>query len=115
MESIVLQTNDGKKVVTKPATDPTLYDAPHNPPNTGTKYTRGIDLKVHKARSGVDYFYFYHWSMWQGEDSNYYLCTNKEAEQFLLDKMAGGYHDRPSPEEVELASEYGINLLEETA
>jgi hypothetical protein len=53
--------------------------------------------------------------MWQGEDSTHTLCDKKEAEQFLLEKMSGGYHDVPSENEIATAKEYGIDLETETA
>lgn len=88
----LLMTPDGKKVQADITKDERLYDAPHNPPNTGTAYTSGTDLYVHKARSGKTYFYTHFWSMWQGTDSSYELLTEDEAKEFILDKAQGaGY------------------------
>jgi len=82
----ILLTEDGKRVQINPRQDVKLYDAPNNPPNTGTAYTRGVDLYAHKARSGQWYFYFFSWSMWQGEGSGYTLASRENAILFLQEK-----------------------------
>jgi hypothetical protein len=82
----ILMTPEGKRVKINTKTDKCLYDAPHNPPNTGTDYTRGTDLYAHKARSGQWYFYTYYWSMWQGEGSNLELISEDEAKDFVLER-----------------------------
>ena len=69
--------------------DVRLFDAPSNPPNTGTRYTSGTDLFAHKARSGTWYYYKYSWSMWQGESSNYELIDADDAKEFLLEMAEG--------------------------
>lgn len=84
----VLKTPENKKIIINPKTDEKMYDAPVNPPNTGTSYTAGTDLYRHVARSGNVYYYTYSWSMWQGTPSEYKLLTEEEAKQFLL-KIAG--------------------------
>lgn len=109
------QTSDGKRVVCDTDTDPQLYDAPHNPPNTGTRYTRGTDLYAHAAKSGTVFFYAYSWSMWQGEESTAELWTQAQVEEFIVERMAGPEHARPSSSELERLAEYGINVLDETA
>lgn len=86
--SIVLKTPEGKKVVVDTHDDNCLYESPHNPPNTGTRYTRGTDYYAHKARSGAMYYYSYSWSMWQGEESCYQLMTDEEMRDILIE-MAG--------------------------
>lgn len=82
---MVLKTPENKKVVINPKTDEKIYNAPSNPPNTGTNYTAGTDLYRHVARSGKAYYYTYSWSMWQGTPSHYKLITDEEAKQFLLE------------------------------
>lgn len=112
MSKHILMTPDGKRVVISPD-DPTLYDAPHNPPNTGTRYTSGTDLRAHRARSGNVYFYLYHWSMWQGTDCRYELITKDQAEKFLLEKAGLAGWDGISYECLEsLAEKYGFEVLE---
>lgn len=112
---VVLKTNDDKKVVVSVRSDEKIYDAPHNPPNTGTTYTSGEDLYLHIAKSGKEFFYIYGWSMWQGSSDYYRLISKDEAEEFLLNKMNGNYHVRLSTSEIMRAEELGFNLLEETA
>lgn len=111
----ILMTPEGKKVKINPREDQCLYDAPHNPPNTGTRYTAGTDLFVHKARSGTLYFYEYHWSMWQGTEPSFNLITDQEARDFVLRKAGMGGHDELGPSEKELAESIWPNLFEEDA
>ena len=80
---IVLKTPDGKKVVVNRNTDECLYRAPQNV-NIGVDTTRGTDLYRHVSRKGNVYYYFYHWSMWQGETCVYTLIDEEEAKEFLL-------------------------------
>lgn len=87
----ILMTPEGKKVVITPDKDICLYDAPHNPPNTGLAHTQGVDLFAHKARSGKMYFYVYRWSMWQGTPSSYALITEDKAKEFVLEKAGKEY------------------------
>lgn len=115
MSKYVLLTEEGKRVVIDPNDDSYLFESPRNPPNTGTVYTRGTDLHVHKARSGKNYFYFYSWSMWQGEDSSLRLCSFDEAEKFLTEKAGNTGYDSMSESEMSDLEQYGFNLLEETA
>ncbi len=82
---IVLKTPEGKKVVIDISHDDCLYESPHNPPNTGTRYTSGTDLYAHKARSGTVYFYSYSWSMWQGTEAEYFLMTEAEMRGALVE------------------------------
>lgn len=113
----VLMTPEGKRVVVSVKTDEELYGAPRNPPNTGTAYTTGTDLQYHKSRNGNDYFYLYHWSMWQGSGSRYELISKQEAIDFMLEKMGGvddGWY-RPSTKEIERCNALGFDLLNETA
>jgi len=89
----ILRTPDNKKVVVDIDKDENLYYAPRNPANTGTRFTSGNDLYYHKARSGNGYWYTYHWSMWQGENSSLELMDADEAKEFLLRKNDGNdYH-----------------------
>jgi len=111
----VLMTPDGKKVVINTEKDVCLYSAPHNPPNTGTTYTRGTDLYAHKARSGNIYYYYVHWSMWQGEQTSYELISREEAEKFLLKKASLGGWAGLDEEDFELLKEHGFDLLQEDA
>lgn len=79
-------TPDGKKVLVDTTKDLVLYAAPCNPPNTGTAYTRGTDLYVHRARSGREYYYLYRWSLWQGDYNAAELISADEAKSFLLEQ-----------------------------
>lgn len=113
----VLMTPEGKRVVVSVKTDLELYAAPRNPPNTGTGYTTGTDLHYHKSRNDNDYFYLYHWSMWQGSGNSYELISKQEAIDFMLEKMGGiddGWY-RPSEQEIQRCNELGFDLLTETA
>ena len=116
MTTHVLRTQDGKKVVIDVSKDVRLYSAPVNPPNTGTQYTRGTDLLAHTARSGNVYFYFYNWSMWQGEEDSFKLMEDREEIEALLIEKAGlSYPAGLDEHEIEQAREYGFDLMEETA
>jgi len=106
---------EGKKIVVDTKADPCLFSAPVNPPNTGTKYTRGKDLYYHKARSGKEYFYFHSWSMWQGEEDSLRLADRQEAESFLIEKAGNSGWDSLSEKEIEDLKEYGFDLLREDA
>lgn len=109
----ILMTPEGKKVAINPREDVEIYSAPHNPPNTGTAYTAGTDLRAHKARSGKVYFYTYYWSMWEGSHESYALLTEEEAKQFLLSKAQGsGYNGLRNTDR---ALEYFPDLLDEDA
>lgn len=113
--NIVLQTEDGKRVVCNTGRDERLYEAPKNPPNTGTTYTRGTDYYRHVARSGNVYYYAFSWSMWQGDSESTYLVSKDELEERLINLMGGGYWVQPFEDEVERLKELGIDLEEETA
>lgn len=112
----ILITEEGKRVQITPSEDVCLYYAPHNPPNTDTSYTRGTDLHAHKARSGQWYFYFYSWSMWQGEQSGYTLASRQEAIEFMQGKATCTGHEEPSTSEMERAVEiFGEDIFSENA
>lgn len=89
---MLLMTPENKRVVVEVSTDECLYDAPHNPPNTGLQFTSGTDLYAHKARSGKVYFYTYHWSMWQGSEDSYELFDFDDAKDFLLERATIAGH-----------------------
>ena len=111
-----LRTDDNKIVTINPTEDVQLYDAPRNPPNTGTEYTRGTDLYAHKARSGKWYFYFDSWSMWQGEDGGYRLLGEQEAINFLIGKAGISGHGALSfTERGKSILIFGRNIFAETA
>jgi len=113
--SIVLMTPEGKKVVITRSTDEQLYDAPNNPPNTGTRYTAGTDLYAHKARSGTWYYYTYTWSMWQGTEDEYALITEDEAREFILRKASDAGHGRLSDDERETCEKHFPGIFDEDA
>lgn len=113
--SIVLMTPEGKKVVINRSTDEQLYDAPNNPPNTGTRYTSGTDLYAHKARSGTWYYYTYAWSMWQGTEDEYALTTEDEAREFILRKASEAGHGRLSDDERETCEKHFRGIFDEDA
>jgi hypothetical protein len=114
MENI-LMTPDGKRVKINTGEDIKLYDAPSNPPNTGTTYTRGTDLYAHKARSGAWYFYTSYWSMWQGEESSLELISEDEAKTFVLERAGLTGHGTLSGGEKERALAIWPDIFEETA
>lgn len=111
----VLMTPEGKRVVIDPSSDIALYESPHNPPNTGTDFTRGEDLYVHKARSGTLYYYTFTWSMWQGDEPRYRLITPDEAREFLLQCAGYTRWAALSPKELALAEEHFPGIFEEDA
>jgi hypothetical protein len=111
----VLLTEEGKKVVIDTKQDARLYESPQNPPNTGTRYTRGTNLYCHETKNKNKYFYFYSWSMWQGEGGEIVLCSKKEAEDFLIEKAGNVGWDSLDDTEYEYLEKYGFNLLEENA
>lgn len=115
MAKHVLRTQDSRKVVIDVSKDVTLYGAPVNPPNTGNKYTSGTDLLAHTARSGTTYFYFYSWSMWQGSEDKFELCSRGIAEAFLTRKAELAGWAAIDEHEIQTAKKYGFDLLEETA
>ena len=88
----LLMTPEGKKIQVTIREDLCLYEAPHNPPNTGTTYTSGTDLYYHKARSGKGYYYTYFWSMWQGTEDSYNLVADDEAKSFILERATQAGH-----------------------
>lgn len=108
-------THDNKRIVCDTAVDDCIYDAPNNPPNTGTRYTRGTDIYAHRAKSGTVYFYGRNWSMWQGESETVELMTADDVKEFFASRLNGDYHARPADEEIAKLSDYGIDLFEETA
>lgn len=111
----ILMTPEGKKVVTS-REDVELYDAPHNPPNTGTAFLSGTDLRVHKARSGNLYYYTYHWSMWQGSSDYYELVSEDEAKAFILEKETShSYHERNGVNSDAVMNLWGSNFFDEDA
>ena len=111
----VLMTPEGKRVIIDTKKDVCLFKAPVNPPNTGIKYTTGTDLYYHKSRNGNDYYYFYHWSMWQGSEDTLELVEKDKVEQFLLKKAGNIGWDSLSEESIKELEKYGFNLLEEDA
>ena len=111
---VVLTTPEGKKIVCDTKKDERVYTAPVNPPNTGSRYTRGTDLLLHKSRAGQRYFYFEQWSMWAGEGESYQLITSEEAKQFLLTKLQGNRWDSLDNKGLERAKELFPDLLDET-
>lgn len=112
---IVLKTPEGKKVVVNRSHDEKVYEAPHNPPNTGTKYISGTDLYVHEAGSGKRYYYSYYWSLLQGEEPEYTLLTEKEVKEILIAHAGkegyGGLKDC----DVETAECYFPDIFDEDA
>lgn len=110
----IFQTEDGKKWIADYKHDTKLYEAPVNPPDTGTRYTRGTDLLAHKTKSGAVFFYKYNWSMWQGEESNYEPVSREEAEKFLV-QVTGDYHGFPRAADLAKLKEFGFDLADETA
>jgi hypothetical protein len=110
----IIRLDDGTRYVADIKKDVQLYNAPSNPPNTGSKYTSGIDLHVHVTKKHGPQFYKYHWSMWQGTESWYQPVSRDEAIEFLED-MSDDYNGFPDEDDLELLKEYGIDLVQETA
>ena len=115
MAKNILRTQDGKKVVIDVSKDATLYRCPVNPPGSGTSGFTGTDLLAHKARSGNVYFYFHHWSMWQGSVDSFSLIDRNAAEEFLIEKAGISGQYGLDEREIEFAKEFGFDLMEETA
>ena len=113
--TIVLKTPEGKKVVVNLKTDNYLYESPHNPPNTGTRYTSGVDLYAHKARSGTIYYYSYSWSMWEGTEAEFCLMTDEEMKNALIDRASEAGYGRMSDGEREDIETYFPGIFEEDA
>lgn len=111
---IVLKTPENKIIIVDTNTDPQLYAAPVNPPNTGTTYTTGEDLYAHKAKSGNIYFYIYSWSMWQGAQPNCKLISKEGAIEFTTDKAGLIGVAELTESEAEKAKEFGIDMFNET-
>ena len=112
----ILKTPDGKTVDINTDKDLKLYNAPNNPPNTGMKYTRGVDLYMHKTRKGSEVFYKYFWSMWQGEEDNYRIVSREDAIDFLVDKAGLGGWDGLTEKEMQVCIDvFGEDIFEETA
>ena len=113
--TIVLKTPEGKKVVVDISNDECLYESPHNPPNTGTRYTSGTDLYAHKALSGAIYFYSYDWSMWQGTEAEFALMTDEEMKGALLERASDAGHGSISDNERERIERHFPGIFEEDA
>jgi hypothetical protein len=110
----VLKTPEGKKVVIN-SNDPRIYQAPRNPPNTGTRYTSGTDIFSHKARSGTVYFYTHTWSMWQGTEDEYRLVSPDEVKDLLVELAGMTGHDRLTDAEIQIAEEHFPGIFDEDA
>jgi hypothetical protein len=113
--TVVLKTPEGKKVVVDIVKDNYLYEAPHNPPNTGTRYTSGTDLYAHKARSGTIYYYSHSWSMWEGTEAEFHLMTDEEMKNALIDRASEAGYGRMSDSEREDIETYFPGIFEEDA
>jgi hypothetical protein len=110
----VFRLEDGTRFVADVRKDTALYQAPENPPNTGSRYTAGTNLYVHETKSHGNQFYKYRWSMWQGSESVYEYVTKEQAIEFL-ESVCGDYNGFPDSADTSMLKEYGIDLLEETA
>ena len=112
----VLNTDEGKTVVLDPDSDDRIYKAPRNPPNTGIKFTRGVDIYVHISRKGRRFFYTYSWSMWQAETDDICLITEQAAKKKYQEKLGSAdYWVHPDESYTNDALKIWPNLLEETA
>jgi hypothetical protein len=111
----ILKTPEGKIVRVDTDRDEKLYEAPRDPPNTGAQYTRGTDLYRHVARSGRAYYYFLHWSMWQGDEPWLELISEEKAKSFLIDKAGATGWAKLSDEEMKRAEELFPGIFDETA
>ena len=113
--SIVLKTPDGKKVVVDISHDECLYSSPHNPPNTGTRYTAGTDLYAHRARSGTTYYYSPFWSMWQGTEAEFNLLTSDEMKELLVNHASDAGPGSMSTNEIATAEKHFPGIFDEDA
>jgi hypothetical protein len=112
----LLRTPEGKKVRVSMSNDINLYEAPKNPPNTGTAFTSGSDLYAHKARSGKWYFYLHKWSMWQGTDNTLTLISEDEAQERILEWATCGNDRISSSVDMEECEKlWGESFFEEDA
>lgn len=110
------QHRSTNRVILNPAHDEKLYAAPINPPNTGTRFTSGIDLYLHIAQSGKEYYYTHAWSMWQGSTDEYELISKEAAIGFFESCMSSGSHwVQPSQGEIDRVNELGFEMDVETA
>jgi len=111
----VFRNEDNKLVVLNTKYDEQLYNAPENPPNTGTRYITGKDLYVHVTKNDKqEYYYLYCWSMWQGVESRIEVISKEDATQFLISRV-GDYWGFPDNADVETLKKYNINIIEEEA
>ncbi len=111
-----VKVDDGKIAVLDSETDKVIYEAPHNPPNTGTAYTSGTDLYLHVTKRGRKVFYLYHWSMWQGVEDRIEVISESEAKDFIIEKAGLTGWAALTEREIEKAkSIWGQDFLEETA
>jgi len=111
----LLKTKEGKIVKVDMEKDTCLYQAPVNPPHTGTAFTRGTNLYAHKTEKGGLYFYAYDWTMWDKESDSIYLVSEKEAREFLIEKAGIMSWGGLNPEEMDTAEEFFPGIFEETA
>lgn len=112
----ILKTDEGKIIDVKMQNDICLYGAPVNPPNTGTAYTRGVNLYAHKTRKGNWYYYVNHWSLWEQEEDEVNLISRNEAIEFLIHKATLSGHAEMDQRGMEQAREhFKQDIFEETA
>ena len=115
-KTMLLLTDDRKRVKIDMDRDTRLYSAPVNPPNTSLGYTSGRDLYMHKSRSGKNFYYIYSWSMWQGTESTFYLISEEEAKDFILEKACCFGHGALDWTEIEQAKNlFGDDFFDENA
>jgi len=115
MSQMIFLTEDGKKIIADMETDVRLYKSPVNPPNTGTRYTRGTDLYAHTTKNGSNYFYIYSWSMWQGEESRVSLISTDDAQAFIADRTSAQGPTLLNQDEIATALLFFPDLFEEDA
>lgn len=112
----ILKTKEGKVVRIDHGTDICLYEAPVNPPNTGTKYTSGTDLYAHKTKNRNWCYYLYSWSMWQGCEERYELISKEEAIDYLISTAElSGWAELPDDYAEKAVTHFGYDIFEETA
>jgi len=85
------------------------------PPNTGTTYTRGTDLKLHVTQKGTRVFYLQRWSMWQGESGSIELISEDQAKKFFTKKLSATGWDYPSEFEIQEGLKLWPDLMNEEA
>ncbi|MGD0080905.1 MAG: hypothetical protein ABSB80_09700 [Methanoregula sp.] len=66
--------------------DTALYLSPRNSSESGFSISRGTDLLVHRAPSGIIYFYLFDWSIKKGESNICQIISKDSAIEFIVER-----------------------------